>query len=170
MHVLPDDDDRLAQLLGVAALAAHDALTGALAAGETRTAILVHLSAHPGGSAEALRRVLGLSQPATVRAVDGLVRDGLLERGRGPDRRSHDLRATAAGRQAARRALEARAEALRPLVAELDETARAALGAGLEALVAGLADDRPGALHACRLCDRDTCCADPGCPLAHTAP
>ena len=56
------DDDRLVQLLGTATLAAHDALAAALTGGETRTAILVHLSAHPGGSVEALRRVLGLSQ------------------------------------------------------------------------------------------------------------
>jgi DNA-binding MarR family transcriptional regulator len=163
------DDDRLVQLLGVAALAAHDAVSAAFAVGETRTAILVHLSAHPGGSAEALRHVLGLSQAATVRAVDGLVRDGLLERGRGPDRRSYDLQPTAKGRRAARRALAARAEALRPLVTGLDAPGREALGTGLEALVAGLAQDRPGAFRTCRLCDRGTCCADPGCPLQHTA-
>ena len=162
------DDDRLVQLLGVATLAAHDALSAAFAIGETRTAILVHLSAHPGGSVEALRQVLGLSQPATVRAVDGLVRDGLVERGPGPDRRSHDLRPTRAGRRTARHALAARTEALRPLVAALDEPSRAGLEAGLEALVGGLADDRPGALRTCRLCDRETCCADPGCPLEHT--
>jgi len=164
------DDDRLVQLLGVATLAAHDALAAALTGGETRTAILVHLSAHPGGSVEALRQVLGLSQPATVRAVDGLVRDGLLERGPGPDRRSHDLRPTGAGRRAARRALAARLEALRPLVADLDAARRAELGAGLEALVGGLAEDRPAALHTCRLCDRKACCAEPGCPLQHTVP
>jgi DNA-binding MarR family transcriptional regulator len=164
------DDDRLVQLLGVATLAAHDALSAALAAGETRTAIVVHLSEHPGGSVEALRRVLGLSQPATVRAVDGLVRDGLVERGPGPDRRSHALRPTSAGRRMARRALAARMEALRPLIAELDDASRARLGAGLEALVGGLADDRPGALHTCRLCDRKACCAGPGCPLQHTMP
>jgi DNA-binding MarR family transcriptional regulator len=166
--MFPMEDDRLVQLLGVAALAAHDALAEALPTGESRTAILVHLSAHPGGSAEALRRVLGLSQPATVRAVDGLVRDGLLQRGRGADRRSLDLRPTASGRRTARRALQARAEALRPLVAGLGAPQRTALGLGLEALVGGLADARPGALRACRLCDRDTCCADPGCPLQHT--
>ena len=165
------DDDRLVQLLGVAALAAHDVLAAALPDGATRTAILVHLSAHPGGSVEALRQVLGLSQPATVRAVDGLVRDGLVARGPGPDRRSHDLRPTAAGRRLARRTLAARSEALRPLLAGLDGPSRDGLGAGLEALVGGLADDRPGALHVCRLCDREACCADPaGCPLQHTVP
>lgn len=166
MHVVMAD--RLAQLLGVAALAAHDTLAGALPAGETRTAILVHLAAHPGGSAEALRRVLRLSQPATVRAVDGLVGDGLLRRGRGQDRRSYDLRPTPAGRRVARRALEARAAALESLVVGLDPSERKALAAGLEAVVRGLADDRPGALRACRLCDRDACCAQPGCPLQHT--
>ena len=165
------DDDRLVQLLGVATLAAHDALAAAFTGGETRTAILVHLSAHPGGSVEALRQVLGLSQPATVRAVDGLVRDGLVERGPGPDRRSHDLRCTSAGRRigAARRSRRAARRCVRS-IAELDGASRARLGAGLEALVGGLADDRPGALHACRLCDRQVCCAGPGCPLEHTVP
>jgi DNA-binding MarR family transcriptional regulator len=169
MHLFMDDE-RLVQLLGVATLAAHDALAAALTGGQTRTAILVHLSAHPGGSVEALREVLGLSQPATVRAVEGLVRDGLVERGPGADRRSHDLRPTSAGRRTARRALRARMEALRPLVAKLDAPSRAGLGTGLEALVGGLADDRPGALHTCRLCDRKACCDGPGCPLQHTVP
>ena len=162
------DDERLVQLLGAATLAAHDALSAAMPAGETRSAILVHLCAHPGGSVEALRQVLGLSQPATARAVEGLVRDGLVDRGPGPDRRSHDLRPTRAGRRVAREALAARAEALRPLVAELDGASRADLGAGLEALVGGLAGDRPGALRTCRLCNRDACCTGPGCPLQHT--
>jgi DNA-binding MarR family transcriptional regulator len=160
------DDDRLAQLLGVASLAAHDALAGTA---DTRAAILVHLAAHPGGTTEALRHVLGISQPAATRAVVGLVRDGLLEQRAGPDRRSHDLRPTPAGRRAARRALSARAAALRPLVKGLDAAERTALGAGLTALVHGLADERAEALRVCRLCDRETCCATPGCPLEHTA-
>ncbi len=162
------DVDRLAQLLGVAALAAHDELAAALGPGRTRSAILVHLSAHPGGSAEELRHVLGLSQPATTRAVDGLARDGLIDVRPGPDRRTHDLHATRKGRRAAAAALSARADRLGALVAGLDPGARAALGCGLEALVAGLADDRAGALHACRLCDRGACTSGPGCPLDHT--
>jgi DNA-binding MarR family transcriptional regulator len=168
MHLFMDDE-RLVQLLGVATLAAHDALAAALG-GQTRTAILVHLSAHPGGSVEALRQVLGLSQSATVRAVDGLVREGLIERGPGADRRSHDLRPTSAGRRTARRALSTRMEALRPLVAKLDAPSRASLGTGLEAFVGGLADDHSGTLHTCRLCDRTACCAGSGCPLQHTVP
>nr|MBA2261644.1 hypothetical protein [Solirubrobacterales bacterium] len=45
---------------------------------------------------------------------------------------------------------------------------RARLETLLDKVVAGLADDRPGALVVCRLCDRDACCAGPGCPLDHT--
>jgi MarR family transcriptional repressor of emrRAB len=162
------DETRLGQLLGVAALAAQDAVAGSLPTGTTRAAILVHLAAHPGGTAEELRRVLGVSQPAAARAVDRLVRDALLVRRAGADRRSHDLRLTAAGRRAAGEALMARESALRSLVAGLAPEERVALGEGLSALVRGLADDRAGALRACRMCDRETCCASPGCPLQHT--
>jgi hypothetical protein len=38
----------------------------------------------------------------------------------------------------------------------------------LAKVVTRLADDRPGATHACRLCDRDVCMSGPGCPMEHT--
>src|SRR5919106_3229585 len=102
-------DDRLANLLGVTALAAADRLRGAVEAdlghGGAVPAVLVHLRAYPGGSIEALRRVLAISQPATVRAVDRLAAEGLVERRQGPDRRTLALFLTPRGRGAARRLL-----------------------------------------------------------------
>jgi DNA-binding MarR family transcriptional regulator len=167
------DDARLANLLGVAALAAADRMRAAveaeLPAGGAAPAALVHLHAHPGETVEALRRVLGISQPATVRAVDRLAAAGLLERRPGPDRRSLALRLTADGERAAERLHARRTEALGSLLGALAPAEQAALRPLLERLVASLASDRAQALTTCRLCDRGACTSTPGCPLEHTA-
>jgi DNA-binding MarR family transcriptional regulator len=164
--------DRLANLLGVAALAATDRLRGAvergLAPGGSAPAALVHLQAHPGDSVEGLRQVLGVSQPAAVRVVDRLVAEGLAERRPGRDRRTLALHLTAAGQRSATELLERRTESLTALLGALEPEERAALEPLLERLVAALADDRPGAVRVCRLCDREACTRTPGCPLEHT--
>jgi MarR family transcriptional regulator, negative regulator of the multidrug operon emrRAB len=166
-------DDRLANLLGVAVLATHDRMRAAveaeLPAGGAAPAALVHLHAHPGETVEALRRVLGISQPATVRALDRLATAGLLERRPGPDRRSLALHLTADGERAAERLHARRTEALNALLEVLAPAERDALRPLLERLVASLAADRAGALRTCRLCDRAACTSAPGCPLQHTA-
>ena len=160
-------DERLTNLLGVTALAASDRMRAAveaeLPAGGAAPAALVHLHAHPGETVEALRRVLGISQPATVRAVDRLAAAGLIERRPGADH------LTAAGARAAERLHARRAEALDGLLGALSPAERDALRPLLERLVASLATDRAGALTTCRLCDREACTSAPGCPLQHTA-
>jgi len=167
-----DDEARLANLLGVTALVAADRLRAAVEAdlrsGGSGPAALVHLQAYPGESVEALRRVLGISQPATVRIVDRLAADGLLQRRPGPDRRTLALHLTPAGEQAARAVLAQRTRSLRALLDALTPSERAALTPLLERIVASLADDRAQARRVCRLCDRDACTSDPGCPLDHT--
>ena len=173
MHPSVTNDDRLANLLGVTALAAGDRIRRAveedLARGGGAPAALVHLQAHPGGSVEALRRVLGISQPAAVRIADGLAAAGLLERRPGADRRTLALHLTAAGDAAATRALERRTASLREMLTALEPAEQAALLPLLERLVASLASDRAQALTTCRLCDRRACTSAAGCPLEHTA-
>jgi MarR family transcriptional regulator, negative regulator of the multidrug operon emrRAB len=168
------DDARLANLLGVTALAAVDRLRPPVdeqaGHGGGAAGALVHLHAWPGESVESLRRVLGISQPATVRTVNRLVADGLLERRAGPDRRTVALVLTAAGEAAAERVLAARTEALRDFLAPLDERERAQLLPLLERLAGALADDRAGAVRVCRLCDRDACYGTAPCPMQHTVP
>jgi DNA-binding MarR family transcriptional regulator len=165
---------RLANLLGVAALSATDRLRESveseLAHGGSAPGALVHIQAWPGESIEALRCVLGISQPATVRVVDRLAEDGLVERRPGPDRRSLALHLTPAGERAAHDLLRRRARALEELLGALSGADQAALEPLLEQLVATLAEDRPGALRTCRLCDRDACKSLRGCPLDHTMP
>jgi DNA-binding MarR family transcriptional regulator len=165
-------DDRLVNLLGVTALAAADRLRAGAEAdlghGGTAPAVLVHLRAYPGESIEALRRVLAISQPATVRAVDRLAEEGLVERRPGPDRRTLALFLTRRGQRAARRVLARRAASLRDLLAPLDDDEQGRLLPLLEKLTSCLAVDRVGGLHVCRMCDRRACRQERGCPLAHT--
>jgi MarR family transcriptional regulator, negative regulator of the multidrug operon emrRAB len=167
--------DRLAQLLGALSLSATDRVRarveGELGRAGTHAAALVHLDAYPGDSIQQLSAVLAISQPGAVKVADRLVADGLVERRPGADARTLALHLTDAGRAASGRVLADRAGELAPLLAVLDPGERANLLPLLEKLVSGLADDRPGALEVCRLCDRDTCCGAPqGCPLQHTVP
>ncbi|MGI8594576.1 MAG: MarR family winged helix-turn-helix transcriptional regulator [Solirubrobacteraceae bacterium] len=165
--------DRLAQLLGALSLAATDrfrsAVEGSLGRAGAHAAALVHLHVHPGASVRALAAVLGVSQPAAVKIVDRLAGDALLERRPGADRRALALRLTNAGRAQAVRILAGRAGELTGLLAVLDAEERERLEPLLEKLVASLAQELPGALAVCRLCDREACSdSRGGCPLAHT--
>jgi MarR family transcriptional regulator, negative regulator of the multidrug operon emrRAB len=165
-------DDRLTNLLGSLALAASDRVAAgaaqAVGHGGAHPAVLVHLDAYPGVSIEDLRRVLSVSQPGAVQAVNRLEADGLVERRAGKDGRTRALHLTPAGREAARGVLAQRGRSLSGLLDALDAGERARLLPLLEKLVAGLADDRPGALTVCRMCDRNACYAKAACPLEHT--
>jgi DNA-binding MarR family transcriptional regulator len=165
--------DRLAQLLGVLSLSATDrfrtTVEGSLGRAGAHPAAVVHLRAYPGDSVQALAAVLGVSQPAAVKVADRLTTDGLLKRRPGPDNRTLALHLTAKGLRAAAQVLADRERELDHVLAVLDPDERERLKPLLEKLVAGLADDRPGALRVCRMCDRTACCGAPaGCPLQHT--
>jgi MarR family transcriptional repressor of emrRAB len=167
--------DRLAQLLGVLSLGASDRVRSSVDASLGRAgahaAALVHLNAYPGDSVQALADVLSVSEPGTVKVVNRLAGAGLLERRQGPDRRTRSLYLTAKGRAAAARVLADRGSQLGDVLRVLDRDERKRLEPLLEKLVGALADDRPGALTVCRLCDRASCCRAPArCPLEHTTP
>ena len=76
--------DRTANLLGAVGLAVADRIENTTReilshAGATHAALVV-IGHGTGPSNDQLRRVLGLSHPGTVRLVDRLVADGLVER------------------------------------------------------------------------------------------
>ena len=83
--------------------ALRGAVEEGLGFGGAAPAALVHLAAYPGESAEALHRVLGISQPGTAQVVERLVANGLLERRPGRDRRTHALHVTPRGQERAGR-------------------------------------------------------------------
>ena len=93
--------DQTANLLGAVGLAVSDrvletARTILNHSGETPAALVV-IGYGQGPSNDLLRRILGLSHPGTVRLVDRLVTDGLVERKKGPDNRTIALYLTREG-------------------------------------------------------------------------
>ncbi len=159
-------DARVSNLLGALSVAVAGRLDTSSEAAAL-TALHVYLGGRP---IEALRRVLGLSHPATVRLVDRLVAQGLVERAAGEDRRSVALRLTDAGARRAVGVLRARAEATAAVLEALAPEEADRLAPLLERLLAGLVDDRAGARRICRFCDADACGHHVGrCPVTETA-
>lgn len=152
-------------MLGGVAVAIGDGV----AAG-TREAALVALHSHPGQSVVQLSRTLGRSHSATVRLVDGLERDGLLQRQPAGDARSIALALTAAGAAAAGAVRLSRAATLDALVNALTDPEVARLEPLLERLLAASAVDADSRWRTCRLCEESRCENDGRCPVDEAAP
>jgi MarR family transcriptional repressor of emrRAB len=159
-----------ANLLGALGLALADRLAAAaeLAGGASAAAALVSLhQARSGASIDGLARVVGLSHSGTVRLVDRLVRDGLVERRRGADQRSAALFLTPAGRRLAGRVLTRRDAEMHSLLVLLTDGEQQAI-ARVAARILRQLGHAPGAeSQLCRLCDLDACGRSRGaCPVA----
>jgi DNA-binding MarR family transcriptional regulator len=156
-------EDRLANLLGAAALTISDLMLGAATAAEqlsaSAAAALVVSSTAPGLSVTDLGRRVGLSQPAAARMVDALSGRGLVER-RSTPTRSVAVHLTTSGTSAVRQLQRARAEALSAVVGGLVPAQRETLAALLDTLLAAVYGQLPQSARLCRLCDRATCVAD----------
>jgi DNA-binding MarR family transcriptional regulator len=87
-------------------------------------------------SIKALSDQLGLSLPAVSRAVEALVKRGMVTRAEDPeDRRAKHLTITAKGRRTTRRLIELRVASIRDFVDGLHDYEREALAAGLRPLM-----------------------------------
>ena len=158
--------DRTANLLGVVGLAVADRI------GKTARDVLNHAGETPGAlvvigygfgpSNDALRRVLGLSHPGSVRLVDRLVADGLVERRAGHDKRAIALCLTERGTAVRESLLVGRLAAIRPLLQPLTETEQGLLGDLLHKLLSSMETTDQQRCTLCRLCD-DRVCTD--CPI-----
>lgn len=159
-------NDRTVNLLGTVGLDVASRIEAAARdimghAGETPAAVVV-IGYGLGPSNEELRRILGLSHPGSVRLVDRLVADGLVERRPGADRRSIALYLTDAGHALRETLLIGRLAAIRPVLAPLTADEQATLGSLLAKLLAGMPTSDRDRCHLCRLCD-DRVCTD--CPI-----
>ncbi len=159
---------RAANLLGALVTALQDELEAATAEearhGSAFPAALASMLGEAGMSIEQLRRILGLSHSGTVRLLDCLETDGMVERKAGADARTTALHLTAAGRRQARAVLDARRAALTPALDLLTQAERTLLGRLTEKMLAGLTRNRQHSDHLCRLCDL-TVCPDATCPV-----
>lgn len=158
--------DRTANLLGVVGLtiaerietAARDILSHA---GETPAAVVV-IGYGLGPSNDQLRQILGLSHPGSVRLVDRLVADGLVERRPGRDRRTLSLYLTEAGKTLREALLQGRLAAIRPLLLPLTGAEQEALAAILHKMLSSLPTTDLQRCTLCRLCDNRVCT---DCPI-----
>lgn len=158
--------DQTANLLGAVALAVSDRIHETAReivshSGETPAALVV-IGYGTGPSNDQLRRTLGLSHPGTVRLVDRLVRDGLVERQKGADRRAVALHLTPRGEVLREELLSGRLATVRPFVEALPVAQREALRGALRAMLSALEPSDEERQSLCRMCDNRVCV---DCPI-----
>lgn len=158
--------DRTANLLGALGLAVADRIEETAReiinhAGETPAALVV-IGYGLGPTNDRLRRILGLSHPGTVRLVDRLVADGLVERQAGADKRSIALCLTKNGHATRTALLEGRLAAIRPLLEPLTASQKQALDEILHTVLQAMPQSDLDRCRLCRLCDDKVCAA---CPI-----
>jgi MarR family transcriptional repressor of emrRAB len=158
--------DYAANLLGVVGLAVAGRIESAARdilkhGGETPAAVVV-IGYGLGPSNEKLRHILGLSHPGSVRLVDRLVADGLVERREGFDKRAIALYLTKRGKALREQLLKERLAALRPLLTPLSKAEQEKLAALLHKLLASMDTTDLQRCNLCRLCD-DRACTN--CPI-----
>jgi len=157
---------KIENVVGALALALSDPLhrdTQAQAPEPGPAAAAIALIGHePRLTIEQLRRALRLSHPGTVRLVDRLANDGLVERQASlEDRRAVALHLTRAGQASFAAILTARRTSIASALKSLSSDERETFGRLAEKLLGSLIPDVDKAYQVCRLCDRQSCDACP---------
>ncbi len=157
---------RTSNLLGVVGLAVADRIESATReilkhSGETPAALVV-IGYGLGPSNDELRRILGLSHSGTVRLVDRLVADGLVERRPGSDARTVALYVSKRGKVLRDKILKGRLAAISPLLEPLSAEEEKTLAELLHKLLSSMETTDLQRRTLCRLCD-DRVCTD--CPI-----
>jgi MarR family transcriptional regulator, negative regulator of the multidrug operon emrRAB len=159
-------DTGIANLLGALSLAVMDRIEqGAREVvgrgGETPAALIV-IGYGQGMTNDTLRRILDLSHSGTVRLVDRLVSDHLVERRPGKDGREVALHLTAKGTASRNDLLASRISAVASLLEVLSASETKRLGTLIHDLLARQDTSEMDRFTICRMCD-DRCCTN--CPL-----
>ncbi|HEY9629954.1 MAG TPA: MarR family winged helix-turn-helix transcriptional regulator [Coleofasciculaceae cyanobacterium] len=162
------DDERTSNLLGALALGVVDAFSTVIASGagfsgETPAA-LVTLGVEPGLSINQLRHILHLSHPGTVRLIDRLADEGLVERRSGTDGRTLALFLTPKGLERRQIILSERQQQLQLALSGLNFDERRQLTRLLEKMLTAMTTTELRAFTLCRLCEEEVCPGD-RCPV-----
>lgn len=158
--------DRTSNLLGVVGLAVADRIRTATReilqhAGETPAALVV-IGYGLGPSNDDLRRILGLTHSGTVRLVDRLVADGLVERQQGRDPRSVALYVSKRGKALREKIMRGRLAAIGPFLEPLSGPEQEKLAELLHKLLSSMETTDLERRSLCRLCDPRVCS---DCPI-----
>jgi DNA-binding MarR family transcriptional regulator len=159
--LLPNKLGAFAVLLADNLESAHGVLSPSAAS------LLLTLYYTRNATATALAKVAGISQPTAVRVLDGLVRQGLIER-RSHTGRTTLLRVTRAGRQRAVSLQAARLRAMEKSLSGLKTQERAMFERILDTILVAATTSRAFARTVCRLCDH-AACEGPLCPIGSRA-
>jgi DNA-binding MarR family transcriptional regulator len=159
-------ENGIANLLGALSLAVMDRIEhGArevIGRGGETPAALVVIGYGQGMTNDKLRRILGLSHSGTVRLVDRLVADRLVERRPGKDGREIALHLTAAGTATRNELMASRISAVTSLLDVLSPADTKRLGALIRELLARQDTSEQDRFTICRMCDDRVCT---NCPL-----
>jgi DNA-binding MarR family transcriptional regulator len=164
--------ESVSNLIGAFSLAIADRIEDAAAkvlqrSGETPAAV-VTIGFEPGLTNDRLRRILRLSHPGTVRLVDRLVADGLVERRSGRDGREIALHLTRSGMRSRAKFLGERQGAIGSVLAILSDGEQAELGRLLSKMLETMPHTEIDKYTICRLCDSAACSECP-LPMEHAA-
>jgi DNA-binding MarR family transcriptional regulator len=155
------DDERTLNLLGALALGLMDALNSVVEVnagyGGEAPAALVTLGAEPGLSINALRQILNLSHPGTVRLIDRLESQGLVERRSGTDGRTLALFLTETGYERRKAILVERRQQLQLAVHTLTQNEHKQLAKILEKMLTAMTTSESRNFAICRLCEEEVC-------------
>jgi DNA-binding MarR family transcriptional regulator len=172
-------EDITSNLLGALGVAVTDHIRAGIDAvgehGGQSGAAITAIGILPGLSVGELASILALTHPGTVRLVDRLVAEDLVEKASAPnDARALALKLTPLGKQRRREILGQRGRRLQSMLDVLSATEHRQLDVLLRKILRGLAVDRRQAYTVCRYCDagpcfRNGCPVDEGCtePNAH---
>src|SRR3546814_669637 len=162
------DGPRYRTIFGAFALMISDDIVRATSsrapeAGPAASALAL-LAYEPGLSIRTLAIGVGLSHAGTVRLVDRLATEGLIERrGHATDRRARSLYLTAAGQTVCVEVLNARDQILAEGLSVLSNEELVMLGALSERVLRARLQGFEHAYRLCRLCCYDAC---DDCPIA----
>jgi MarR family transcriptional repressor of emrRAB len=120
-------------------------------------AAIIHLGHAAGCSIMQLSEALSLSHPGTVRLVDKLENDGLIERAKGRDGREKRLSLTGKGIIMRNALLQQRQEAVMEVMSPLSDTEWDTMRELLARLLKSAGQDDLGRQRMCRLCDPGLC-------------
>ncbi len=166
---------REANLLGVLSLMVSDRVRESVLSGQQRHESLVAAQIATctflaGGTIEALSVTLGLSHSATVRVVDALEEQGIVERREASDRRAIAVEPTRRGRRLTRVLLRERERVLDDILAPLTAPERRIMTALHERVLFALVAGGAVPQRVCRMCDMRACGHDDGaCPVTNGA-
>ena len=164
--------DSTTNLLGALTRALSDRIETGLRENLNRpgeaAAAVIFLGYTPGISVEILRQVLCLSHPGTVRLVDRLSEDDLVQRRKSEDGRAVALHLTPKGERLRTRLFDSRNDVLEAALTGLSADERATFGQLIAKVLVALPETELDKHHICRQCSVKLCSSD--CPIPGNAP